>query len=72
MEQVLDFIVSNSFNAIRLPFSLAMALDLGKVNTQWLMDDGACVGIRVFTCGVVWGACMHRFDLCSKWMAAVL
>lgn len=41
--QVLDFIVGNGFNAIRLPFSLAMALDLGKVNTQWLMDEGACL-----------------------------
>jgi hypothetical protein len=41
VKEVLDFIVENGFNAIRLPFSLAMALDLQKVNTQWLMDEGA-------------------------------
>lgn len=39
--QVLDFVVENEFNALRVPFSLAMALDLGKVNEQWLVDEGA-------------------------------
>ena len=41
--QVLDFVVENGFNALRVPFSLAMALDLGKVNEQWLVDEGAWV-----------------------------
>ncbi len=30
VSDVLDFLTSEGFNAIRLPFSLAMALDLGK------------------------------------------
>ena len=37
--QVLDFLTANGFNGIRLPFSLAMALDLGRKNDQWLEDE---------------------------------
>jgi len=39
MSQVLDFLTAHGFNGIRLPFSLAMALDLGRVNDQWLEDE---------------------------------
>jgi hypothetical protein len=36
--QVLDFLTTHGFNGIRLPFSLAMALDLDKKSEQWLED----------------------------------
>jgi len=40
---ILDFCVANGFNAIRCPFSCAMALDLDKKNEQWLEDEGETV-----------------------------
>lgn len=49
--QVLDFVLENGFNALRVPFSLAMALDLGKVNEQWLVDEGAYRERGVRVCG---------------------
>jgi endoglucanase len=39
LNQILDFVSGHGFNAIRLPFSLAMALDLNRKNDKWIVDD---------------------------------
>jgi hypothetical protein len=45
LNQILDFVSGHGFNAIRLPFSLAMALDLNRKNDKWIVDDGTPVVI---------------------------
>lgn len=42
IDTILTFLQENGFNAIRLPFSVAMALDLDSKNPKAyeMMDDG--------------------------------